>query len=572
MISWLRTNDFLNNSEMRTTHTLMSGGVVGVPDDRNDEFLELYAAEVKSKNKTLSFSECRSDPVFCMYFDIDLLDTCKTSPETSSQIFATIQAVIKSYYAGDRDDDRFRCVICDTDTKDVVREANGETRTLLKNGYHITFPNLRVTLTQALQLRYSVVYELEKSLGQRPGHLNAWSDVIDRAPYTSGLKMCGSFKRVKCTSCKKSDDTFKDRKKAMLASIVKVRKKIHPRPQGFVYSDLSDIHEDEFKDAVFGEMYGKYLEFTGFNSCRVCLNKGHVIENRTYLPYLVLDGGGDTDNFLLDAFREDYFKMMKYTSIRCHAGEPITVGYNIPRGVPKPPTEDNGANMRNFSSKRLMHLGSDMHSYTLNNDIYLHDAQTIQLWKGPRVEDEERLSVIRKFIRENIFNAYAGVHIRKVCETTLARQVRPKSSGGNKVMNSLVSAHSGTVPPSPAVVASKRYMVYVGGVGSTFCMNKGSEHESNTVYFIITKDTCYQRCFSKKPDVRIGGTTCSAYRSGGTKVPAWVSSVLFPCQDGKRAPTTSQRRKASTTGTTGKATKSNQKTKRSKIEWGAKKL
>ncbi|CAN0558427.1 unnamed protein product, partial [Ectocarpus sp. 12 AP-2014] len=141
----------------------MTGGVVGVPDENYDEFLALYAEEVKNKNKTLSFSELRSDPVFCMYFDVDMLDTGVLGAEASFRIFSVIQSVMKSYYTGDRNDDRFRCVVCDTSVKRVP-SADGET-TLTKNGYHIIYPNLRINLSQALQLRYSVVYELEKTLG-----------------------------------------------------------------------------------------------------------------------------------------------------------------------------------------------------------------------------------------------------------------------------------------------------------------------------------------------------------------------------------------------------------------------
>lgn len=528
MLRWLRDNDFLNNSGVKTTHTLMTGGVVGVPDESYDEFLGLYATEVESKNKTLSFSELRSDPIFCMYFDIDLLDTCETSSEVSSRIFAIVQSVTKTYYSGDRDDDRFRCVVCDTTSKQIKHDFNGSERALTKSGYHITFPNLRVTLSQALQIRYSVVYELEKTLGARPESLNAWSDVIDRAPYTNGLKMCGSFKCVKCTDCKKSDPSFKDKKKALLSSMARLRKKIHPREPGFDYADLADIHTDEFKDAVFGDKYGKYLELTGFNSCKSCLNTGKVVENRTYMPSIVLDGAGDPDTSILDVFSEDYFEVMKYTSIRCQKGEHETTGYAIPKGVPKAPTEDNGANMRSFSSKKLVHLGSDMHAFTVNNDIYLSDAQTMHLWKGPPVQDEERLSVIEKFIRGSVCEAYSAVQIRKVCESQLTKRITQRSSGGSKLINSLVGAHSGTTPSSPTFTVSNRYLVNIAGVGSTYCMNKGDEHTSNSVYFIITQENCYQKCFSRKPEVREGGTTCAEYRSGGIRVPLWVSSVLFP--------------------------------------------
>ncbi len=576
MLKWLCDNEYLNNSDRSTTHTLMTGGVVGVPDEHYDEFLRLYAAEVKSKNKTLSFSELRSDPVFCMYFDIDLLDTCVTSAEVTSKIFSILQSMVKSYYTGSQSDDVFRCVVCDTAPKEVVVEGDdGPTKVLTKNGYHITFPDLRVTLPQALQLRHSVVCELEKTMGLRPEGVNAWSDAIDKAPYTNGLKMCGSFKRVKCIDCKKSDPAFKDKKKSLLSSMAKVRRKIHPRASGFDYSDLSDIHADEFKDTVFGDMYGKYLELTGFNSCRTCLNTGKVVEKRTYMPFVVLDGSGDSDNCLLDVLREDYYEVMKYTSIRCQSGESETTGYKIPKGVPKAPTEDNGANCRHFSSDKLSHLGTEMRAFAVNNDMYLSDAQTIHLWKGPRVLDARRLSVIEKFVRENVCSAYSTVQIRKVCESQISRRVSARANGGSKMMRSLVGAYSRTMPPSQQRVVSNRYLVNIAGVGSTYCMNKGAEHTSNSVYFIIDQDFCYQRCFSRKSDVRAGGTTCAEFKSGGVRVPAWVSSALF--SDGSKSDKSVGPVRPGKCLPTGPATVPavggpKRKKKRCAIDWGVKKL
>jgi hypothetical protein len=569
MLRWLRDHDYLNNSNRKTTHTLMTGGVVGVPDEAYDEFLNWYATEVKSKNKTLSFSELRSDPVFCMYFDIDMLDTCITTTKMSSRIFDVIQSVIKTYYSGDRNDDRFRCVVCDTTAKEVV--AGDNKTTLIKNGYHITYPNLRVSLEQALQMRYSVVYELEKTMGRRPEGLNAWSDVIDRAPYTNGLKMCGSFKRVKCTDCKKTDPTFKDKKKALLASMAKLRRKIFPRDHGFDYADLSDIHTDEFKDKMFGDMYGTYLELTGFNSCQTCLNSGKIIENRTYMPSLVLDGGGDEDTSLLDVLHEDYFELMKYTSIRCQEDEAETPGFTIPKGVPKAPTEQNGANMRSFSTKKLSHLGDDMRAFTVNNDMYLSDAQTLTLWTGPRVEDQKRLSVIEKFVRGGICESYSQVQIRKVCESKLIKKVTSKANGGSRMISSMVGAHSGTMPPSPAVTVSNRYLVNIAGVGSTYCMNKGAEHTSNSVYFIITPTVCFQKCFSRKSDVRNGGTTCAEYKSGGIRVPVSVAAALFPDEVDNHLATNPL---GLATGMRGKSSvaKTSRNNKRRKIDWGTKKL
>lgn len=333
-----------------------------------------------------------------MYFDVDMLDTDVLGAEASSRMFSVIQSVISNYDTDDQNDDRFRCVVCDTSAK-IVPPADGET-TLTKTGYHIIYSNLRINLSQALQLRYSVVYELENMLGPRTDSLNAWPDVIYKAPYNSGLKMCGSLKRVKCTDCKKTDPTFKDKKKTLLSSMAKLRRKLFPGEPGFHYADLADIHSNEFKDVVFGDMYGKYLDLTGFNSCKMCLNTGNVMEKRTYMPCLVLDGGGDVNVFLLGVLREGYFEVMKYTSMRCQDGEKETCGFTIPKGVPRAPTEENGANMRSFSSKSLTRLGSDMRAFTVNHDVYLSDAQTMRLWKGLRVEDARRLSVIETFLRK----------------------------------------------------------------------------------------------------------------------------------------------------------------------------
>jgi len=202
--------------------------------------------------------------------------------------------------------------------------------------------------------------------------------------------------------------------------------------------------------------------------------------------------------------------------------------------------------------------------------MYLSDAKTLMLWTGPRVEDRPRLEVIEKFIRQNICDAYSDVQIRKVCESKLIKKITSRSSGGSKMINSMVSAHSGTMPVSPDVSVTNRYLVNVAGVGSTYCMNKGAEHTSNSVYFIITPTVCYQKCFSKKSEVRMGGTTCAKYKSGEIQVPASVAAVLFPDEVEKQftaplslVPVPRMKSDAKT------ASRSH---KRSKVDWGSMKL
>lgn len=176
--------------------------------------------------------------------------------------------------------------------------------------------------------------------------------------------------------------------------------------------------------------------------------------------------------------------------------------------------------------------------------------------------------MIETFLRKNVCSAYSSVQIRKVFESKL-KKVAQKTNGGNKMMNALIGAHAGTTPPSPDVAISNRYLVNVAGVGSTFCMNKGSEHTSNSVYFIITASQCFQRCFSKKPEIRSGGTTCAEYRSGAFAVPPSVSSVLFP-GEAVKTPVIASLALCPDPGVP--KTLGNRGKKRRRMEWGSKKL
>ena len=98
-------------------------------------------------------------------------------------------------------------------------------------------------------------------------------------------------------------------------------------------------------------------------------------------------------------------------------------------------------------------------------------------------------------------------------------------------------------------------------------MNKGAEHTSNSVYFIISESHCYQKCFSRKSEVRAGGTTCAEYKSGGVNVPSYVSSVLFPGEG-----SASNDNVPSFIPQSVVTVKKNKSKKRRRTDWGTKKL
>ena len=81
---------------------------------------------------------------------------------------------------------------------------------MVKTGVHLIWPNIFVTRDDALNMRESIVVELEKEFGKRVHPLNSWQDVVDSSVYGSGntgtkgsgLRMLGSRKTDLCDICK----------------------------------------------------------------------------------------------------------------------------------------------------------------------------------------------------------------------------------------------------------------------------------------------------------------------------------------------------------------------------------
>lgn len=67
------------------------------------------------------------------------------------------------------------------------------------DSFGLVFSKLFVTEEKALQIRYTVVCELDAQVGSLSEHL--WSEIIAREVYTTGMEMYGSFRSVPCTGC-----------------------------------------------------------------------------------------------------------------------------------------------------------------------------------------------------------------------------------------------------------------------------------------------------------------------------------------------------------------------------------
>ena len=448
----------------------------------------------------------------------------------------TIQDVIKTYYPHCKESsDTFKCVVCTTKPKTVNKEG----KDLVKNGIHITFPLLNIELEQAYQLRYNVVYELEKKMGKRGIDCNPWVDAIDKAPYRGGMKMCGSFKMVKCISCKTSNANQRVEEKEIKEAIRKLRKKLKPNGAKYDHTDIDTIQDEESKDSEFQELYSRYLEISALRLCTICNNRGRYIEDRTYMPDFVLDSDGNRDESLIDQMSQDMYIVMKNTSIRCITSEEVTPGYKKPKGVPVAPTDTNSVNMRIMNREKFAHMGNSIMQEAICSDMFQDDASGIVTWKGPQVFESDKIMAIEEFIHSNFSGQYMEIQVKDVFEHHIGKkQPRIKSSAGRKTILSIAASNNCTQDVEYTTTIEKSYLVRVTGKGSMHCLNKGGEHTSNSVYFRFTPQFCYQKCFSRKDEIRSGGNKpCGEFRSPGVPLSTIVVRKLFPDHLVEVAPT-----------------------------------
>lgn len=561
---FLSRNDFFKNKANPRTQTIMSGGVLHVAEDFYDEFLGVYATEIKKGNRTLSFSEIRSPNVFRMYFDVDILDTKVLDEEFLLKLARSMQATLVKFFPtseGPEEQDSFKCVLCSTATKEVeiselvpsskFKEEQPEpervVKKFVKNGYHILFPFLRVTLQMALQLRFSVVADLEKNLGKREVAVNPWADVIDKAPYYNGLKMCGSVKSVTCMECKGKKVSVRKKQvvKELLREIRKLRKRLYKRDDpSFDYSNVTSIAKDEFKNEDLADLFNKYLAETGHLMCPKCNDRGTHLEDRFYMPVSVLYSDGSVSESDLEYLNRNMHEMMRWTSIRCRPSDEATEGFVVPPGYSSP-TPDTATSSLQVAGSFLEKLSPGIYREAVNADMFTNDALGIKTWKGNEIVDPKILEMILREVR-SFRSQYSELDVKQVFEMKVAKSyqksvistVSPdvqkslpsnKKGGGKvtKLLTKIAMTNKVASTTDRVLEVFPRVLVRVAGPGSTYCTNKGDTHTTNSVFFWISREGMAQKCFSRKDVVGIDGKTCKEFRSVFKPISKELREILF---------------------------------------------
>eukprot|EP00903_Cladosiphon_okamuranus_P017785 g16370.t1 len=428
------------------THTIMSGGTLHVPEDLYDEFLGVYAREIERGNFSLAYSEKRTPEVFRMYFDLDLLHTKAMDEADLLLIVREVQRTVLLFFAGA--DEAMKCVVSRTQTKEVevsvrppqahkeppidqkldpaappVEDPKPEEpryETFTKNGVHLNFPKLLVNLEMALQIRFSVVNQLEKRFGQREIMQNPWSDVVDKAPYFNGLKMIGSVKREQCNKCgnskkrKQCGDKKEEDRLTIMRDIARIRRKYYKRDdESFDYTNVMTFVGDEYKNLELSRLHTRYHALT--KMCCQCNNRGWFLEERYYSPTHVLGADGVLCCDDLHYIANNYHEQMRWTSIRARTHDQVTPGYAVPAGHVRPPQDSASACLSAFGSSGLEWVSPGLYREMINSDVHAQDAKGLSRWKGPPVKDSETLSLIETFVRQ-MHKSYTNLVVKEVVE------------------------------------------------------------------------------------------------------------------------------------------------------------
>ena len=295
-----------NKGNARTaTHVAMNNGRFFISEEHEAEFLRWYAVTV-SLHKKIWFVE-QLTPVFRYFVDLDFCHLAGLHERCIHATAKVVQRAVRKFYpcvntddcveivkpagkATEKAADVLRTIVCTTNYK-FISPKDGKPE-MVKTGVHMLWPNIYLTRDDALNIRETIVVDLETEFGKRVFPLNPWHDVVDVSVYGSGnsgtkgsgLRMLGSRKTDACYVCKG-------------------RRKV---------------------------------KADGDKTCDKCLGWGKLDTGRAYFALCVLDSYGERDLAAEAAYHKDMHLLMVDSKVRSYFTErPAAPAVVVPEHAPR---------------------------------------------------------------------------------------------------------------------------------------------------------------------------------------------------------------------------------------------
>jgi hypothetical protein len=216
-------------------------------------------------------------------------------------------------------------------------------------------------------------------------------------------------------------------------------------------------------------------------SCMTCSNNGRIDVGRPYVPHAVFSSSGNMVVDELTRIQTDHEYCLRKASIRRDNPSFSVTSFILPEGHTHAPEPESRSYKR-----RVKEMKNGVRDLRYDGSQYETDASQSGSW---------RKSMIQMPPEDPLFNRLKDfVNRLSVYEKTAIHSI----------------FHNKT---------RKAFFVKTTGHNSTFCMNKGDCHNSNSIYFYIGKNQgCSQRCFKRE---------CKEWKSKPVPLPSELEQDLF---------------------------------------------
>lgn len=465
----------------RNSHNCLTGGVLRVPGDAQSQFHRLYVDDCRDGH-TFFFSE-NFTAVYRACFDLDYESLAGLDVDDNDHLaesYAVIIKAVRRFYPVDEPAKTFRCVVCRAPLKHVPESADKPAH--VKTGVHLVFPHLFITKAQALHMVSAIVEALEHELGPRGS--GCGSKPALRGKPHAAMRLPAAVAKAPPGAL-----VAASRKLAWTANQWKDVCDATIHQQGNLRLPLSD------KPSSCATCRNHPAATAGGPS--VCgdpeCNRQRLPQHRVYSPFGVMSVDGRWEDDAFEKLTRNEHCVLQLTCVRApHRSRPSR-GFQPFEGCPAPvaPSSETRATASKAKTSKAKARGGG------NGE------------QGPSLRPHARTGTQQHLDPSDP---------RSLAMQDMARLVHPRYKELRCAQAILNKKPNGDT----------LYLFKVRGTGEKFCLNKQDEHGSSTVWFLFSPHGVSQRCWCKKPDVRVSGVTCASYRSGLMAVPMNLLRVLYP--------------------------------------------
>lgn len=435
---WLSTNKMWINSrsDKEKTHNVMEYGCfLSIREDLADEFKKKLA-QTLTDGKINFLLEIRTD-YFKFMVDVDFKSEFGLTSDEKQQLLILIQEAV-TQFIGDQIKNNYVIISsCNDETIKVDDEQ------MIKIGFHLIWPKLDVSVVEARYLRSAIIQYLTNS-DIKFLSLSDWEEIIDDSIYDEkhALRMNGSNKNIKCKTCK-------------------------------------------CKKSLRGQ-------------CMDCNTTGWIDAGRVYKPYLIINEDLSYNETLLQKLQNDYYKNLKFTSIRTNKHSSNINIDNLPNWFSKNKYEAH-INSRKTKKKKTIKI------HKSKNPLQSNDQEEIP-------ENNIKFIELKKYLESELFKL--SPYFRDIELDKLKK------------------------------IKFRKNFIYVFTTKSHFCLNMNREHSSNHIYFVINQKSkeVYQKCpspWKNKQDIN-----CCDFKSKSLILPNDLYKLLFDInEENLKKPKTKQLQK-----------------------------